>query len=665
MKDTTSWGGCWGHRLLVQAGLSLALTGLLASRAAGDLDTDTDGMPDPWELQYSGTTTGLVPTVDLDSDGANNLAEWTAMTDPTNAASVFAIKSIDRSVGGGTVVGWSSAVDRVYSVAWTTNMVVTFADLRTNLLATPPLNVCTDSASPAAVCAFYKLKVHWTGVFDVVTMQSCLTCHNVVQGARGAVVLDFTNKSHHVQGTLTTNDCLACHNTGSHMGGSVRLHNADSPATLYTLTGDPLTSSTEAAKLNPFCLACHDSNGAGGNPPFSDLQMPPVRDTNAWAASGHALASLSCFGDGQTFGCHATTHGSKKLHMLAPYDVAANTTNRTEEEEGLCFSCHDGSPAKSITNDFAKTVRHPVVDSDPKRAAGRSVECTDCHSTHAARTGSSVYSNTATASRNQIGNPNVGVVGWAVSYGALSNFQAPGSNDYTVVTNASYTYQLCFKCHSGKSWSFGTPPNGLSANGSQATPPETDVAQAFSPMNKSGHPIVTGLDNYSNSVVVNGKRGLPASNLLAPWNVNIGTQTMDCNDCHNTDAASPAAQGPHGSASQFMLRGANASGWPNVTLSNFSSSWCANCHTKGSNEGHASQHNAYQCYRCHIVIPHGGKLSRLIADHDTMPARYGYNGALTASYMKAFKKQAETAYIETDCQASCGGHSGGTANENW
>ena len=82
------------------------------------------------------------------------------------------------------------------------------------------------------------------------------------------------------------------------------------------------------------------------------------------------------------------------------------------------------------------------------------------------------------------------------------------TGDYTSVAAATYEYQICFKCHSGYAWLPGSPPNGLSPNGTALTPVETDQAQEFSPMNMSGHPIVTGLDNYPNSIAISGKKGL-------------------------------------------------------------------------------------------------------------------------------------------------------------
>ncbi len=51
-------------------------------------DSDGDGLPDWWELAYTGSVTGAIATADLDGDGANNLAEYGSRTEPWNAGSV-------------------------------------------------------------------------------------------------------------------------------------------------------------------------------------------------------------------------------------------------------------------------------------------------------------------------------------------------------------------------------------------------------------------------------------------------------------------------------------------------------------------------------------------------------------------------------------------------
>jgi hypothetical protein len=67
------------------------------------------------------------------------------------------------------------------------------------------------------------------------------------------------------------------------------------------------------------------------------------------------------------------------------------------------------------------------------------------------------------------------------------------------------------------------------------------------------------------------------------------------------------------------------------------------------------------------VIPHGGKLSRLIADgNSAMPVRYAYNNTLSSVGMTQFRKAASGSYTENNnCRTSCGHHGSGTGNEDW
>ena len=93
-----------------------------------------------------------------------------------------------------------------------------------------------------------------------------------------------------------------------------------------------------------------------------------------------------------------------------------------------------------------------------------------------------------------------------------------------------------------------------------------------------------------------------------------------------------------------------------------------NCHNNSGGRGHSEgDHSGAQCYVCHIVIPHGGKVSRLIADgNSTMPARYAYNNNLSTVGMLQFKKAAVGSYTEnSNCRTSCGHHGNGTGDEDW
>lgn len=433
---------------------------------------------------------------------------------------------------------------------------------------------------------------------------------------------------------------------------------------------------------NPLCYTCHSAPGAAGiyqgqttyeasTHRSSSSMVWPGADSTVDAAAPRARMSADW---GKCINCHDphgyNADGTGLIPSLA-----------FSREEKLCYVCHDGSPARTnVKLDFSKTYHHPVVNTDPLRRSGswtgfdgvtrtrRTVECDDCHNPHAAQGPVHTYSLTATATRNQIaspGNPAAPlnkVSGVQFNWTGLANWGVPNAGTYAAIpssTGATYEYEICLKCHSSYFWGTGTPPNGISPNG-VPNPVETDAAQEFNPGNASYHPVVATL----NSGTGNGtQKALQADQLKAPWQSNRGNQTMMCSDCHNTDAASPAAQGPHGSAVAFMLRGPNTS-WPPTDRFDgarrlptvYATTFCANCHTyTTNNKAHAEHDNrALYCYSCHIVIPHGGKLGRLIGDGDgTMPARYAFNNNKATMYVTGFTKNSYSNYQESNCGASC------------
>ena len=68
-------------------------------------DTNGNNLPDAWESAYGLTN----PTADNDGDGRNNLEEYLANTNPTNAASVFRITSVTRDALGHVTLVWPSS----------------------------------------------------------------------------------------------------------------------------------------------------------------------------------------------------------------------------------------------------------------------------------------------------------------------------------------------------------------------------------------------------------------------------------------------------------------------------------------------------------------------------------------------------------------------------
>ena len=263
----------------------------------------------------------------------------------------------------------------------------------------------------------------------------CTACHSVSQGSRRAIVPEFNRISRHIEWTLfpagsqsadsiPDADCQVCHDQTQHQQGNVRIWDVDDPGNTTAVTilnGDPGSSSTEAAKLDVPCLACHDADGANGNViPFSDGVTRPPLDVTAWNTASHnqSAAIAGCYGDG-VFGCHATGHGSQKRNSLSPADSGPGAGN-AGEEEGFCYVCHDanGPASTDIESEFGLATRHNVSASDP---GGQFVECTNCHNPHLA------------SAANRLANPDNTSASWG---GTFEDF--------------------CLTCHDG------APPAGIS-----------------------------------------------------------------------------------------------------------------------------------------------------------------------------------------------------------
>jgi len=401
---------------------------------------------------------------------------------------------------------------------------------------------------------------------------------------------------------------------------------------------------------------------------------------------------------------HASVEGAEPAPDTGPanYLGMAKESGGTGAEQSLCLHCHGlggngaGGAPDNIFTDISKTGgRHNMAVSDSAHRANetqsqinsnRHVECTDCHNPHAA--GKTMHTK-GIATGNEIAatTPLHKATGVVPSFSG-SNWTAPTS--YSAIQTATKEYQVCFKCHSG---AVGNPATWSGTSGSTAW---TDVGLEFSPKNKSFHPIVAGLASGGS-----GSSALTAGQLSAPWNTNVGTQTMFCSDCHASDSA---VAGPHGSGYKWMLTGTNKA-WPFTSaasngansgtyrlITSFGSAagtdscFCWNCHPndKTKNTAHSqTQHHtsAFKpyCVDCHIRVPHGGKVSRLIAadnnaSYTNLPARYTANGegknssGGTAPMTRKFTKQAPGSYGFGDCYTpQCGAkhNSSGYGSETW
>lgn len=133
------------------------------TRLIPDFDSNANGIPDGWERHYSGSIHGLAATDDPDQDGMNNLAEWIARTDPTNALSFFKIDGITRDADAATLsfFAWTNRLYRVFA----RDALLPGTDWEPALPDPVPLTngpyLWTDTRNtPPVTARFYRIEAH-------------------------------------------------------------------------------------------------------------------------------------------------------------------------------------------------------------------------------------------------------------------------------------------------------------------------------------------------------------------------------------------------------------------------------------------------------------------------------------------------------------------------
>lgn len=115
-------------------------------------DTDGDGIPNEWELQYFGGTTNANPDATA-ANGTNTVMEaYIAGLDPTDPEAVF-----NAGLSTGRIIQWNAVSGRVYAVLGTTNLLNSFQTLETNILF--PQSSWTDTVHSTEGSSFYKVDV--------------------------------------------------------------------------------------------------------------------------------------------------------------------------------------------------------------------------------------------------------------------------------------------------------------------------------------------------------------------------------------------------------------------------------------------------------------------------------------------------------------------------
>lgn len=530
-------------------------------------------------------------------------------------------------------------------------------------------------------------------------LPSCQGCHSTAQGNGGyrrKIVGNggdfFTNMSTHGKfAVLNSKTCTVCHDSTTHQtfgdGVSVALKNADTGASVV-FDG----TATTAQATQAVCTSCHDADGAtrlGVNAmaPFASSQdyRAPANINQFWPATGGAHATkMYCFN------CHGNSKGVDGSTTNPKYNGHASGLDHGLQDAGYdvtnpnvyCFNCHKASSTdpnksfKNISTQMGLLSKHVTA------------RCFDCHGDENNAVGSahSLQAGSQVAASGVIAKNISNATGRSMTFSA--NWAGASASTSLAAGSATAEYQVCFKCHAATG--SGTTPDVPGAGTSFAS--LTNLALEFNPNNGSAHPVVVSLNSQAGSI---GQKNVTAGYMQAPWNINVGNQVMSCSDCHATDTV--ASKGPHGSSVKWMLAGTNKA-WPYIsaslngqgsgtfrTIGSSTTSgynlnqgtadglFCLNCHVvTGTNAFHKStdltggQHGSSTavpaCVSCHIRVPHGGKISRLLMTSNA-PARYQGNGTTTTVNFTNITKGASS--VGSNFSSTCSEHSAKGGTEAW
>jgi len=122
-------------QLFTVNGNDVFLADIPATDQAFAVDSDGDGLNDPWE-DYFGSDSG---NADSDGDGMADGDEYRAGTGLGDADSNLGVASVDRLSGGGCSVGWDSVPGRAYRVEYSADSLAgaqTYSDVGPLVTAT-------------------------------------------------------------------------------------------------------------------------------------------------------------------------------------------------------------------------------------------------------------------------------------------------------------------------------------------------------------------------------------------------------------------------------------------------------------------------------------------------------------------------------------------------
>lgn len=384
---------------------------------------------------------------------------------------------------------------------------------------------------------------------------------------------------------------------------------------------------------------------------YTGIHLPSTRnETLAYIAQNRHVECVDCHNP------HATSNG---LHGDYGIATGGSSTTLVNSNKNWIPNQWAGEYVSLVSSTLGTTTPVATITSN----TATTLTTTPYSGTWVAPVAGNTYR--IIANTNRVSRTQRGVPGASVSYsGAWAN------GTYSMVNEATYEYEICFKCHAATDATTNTMRYWNVTSASLGAARWTNIGLEFNPNNASYHPVIQPLP-------ATGNRRLTAAALTGGW---APGEVMSCSDCHGRDTGNSAtAQGPHGSTVKWMLTGkyqnwpftsaaanGTAAGGTLLTGTGAStypaSNFCFNCHTwaAGGNAHVKSTNHIEPCVTCHIRVPHGGKVPRLLTGTNA-PSRYkpnGSGGGGTGYYLTSARLPATGYMLKTDisCSRTCGQH---------
>ncbi|MCF6309317.1 MAG: cytochrome c3 family protein [Sulfurimonas sp.] len=515
------------------------------------------------------------------------------------------------------LIGTDLSVHHPVGVEYDTTVTKTFGDASTRTsellnLPTSPIKLYAYASNPGQ---------------KFIECSSCHDPHKDAANANGE-----SNKFLHVSSgtTLAENivtTCISCHDKRNGIAGTDNPHKLATES--YTTTG--VSAEYGTAVVGKFyCVNCHTPHNAQSGQAY--LQRKVEQNTCYMGVSN----------DRTTAPCHGT--GS----ILGRIDIESILDR--PYGHGLVNTL-DGVHTNLDTLYGTNVTRYPATTKGLEFSDSKHVECVDCHNPHKVAAlphvaDNEIYPATPT---NLVSGVLQGVNGveptWPTAWLQPTTF--------TTMESAEKEYQICFKCHSywglGNNVTANTPDSLYASVSDPVNVPLTDVAWEMNKNNRSGHPVVINANGRTGASYE--PKAIPQRALLAPWTA--GVSTMYCSDCHGSDDELNVVdpKGPHGSNKKWMLKSSTGNYyWPykadgitaydtdDINTAGDTGLFCKNCHdlTTPHKEWNSWMRSRnLKCINCHVAIPHGSPVSRLIG-YSTFPAPYDYqnNSLMITRYIK-------------------------------